>query len=631
MTNSEERIEFWKELWTDLISNFLKRPAFGLKLYNPHILVEDIISEIEDNSFKNLDNKNYFYAQLNYYLENDPAIKACLHSKFQIARRNFEPNKSNYLLEILKDVKTSFSSGFYFEKSLDLLIEILLNEEIITKEFIDECRYLSQVIIIEFMKRKYTLEDIKDFTKHIFENYKYEDDGRLVTSYPHNLSYTDYERIDNKTNPQFYTDVKEIIDNLTISKRLKALSTLYNKKAEKVHYIFVVEGLKGSVNIEIAGITFYSLDQNRFTKIFDNKEFDEENLQMNKEDDFEFLQAAVEVDYLTSKSSLLQAINKLENALDLISCYYNTKTPLELDISRYIVVKDNKLIHWSSGTDKRARFQKHIDSLDIQDFNSNFEILMDKDILWKNFTDKSVLKIRNAIHWHRKAQESKKDEDKLLHYWISIENLFTETNLAEILKKNKTGKIHIIQEVISSNQILPFIFGYGWDLYWHYDNKSHKLHHSQKMIIPDELIEKANFNRKTGEKIYLKKFIDCLDEIEPYETNPFFVEQLRQVKEFYKNPKIAKEIIDKQIEQIQTDLLMIYRFRNLIVHNAHFDNTLLKYYVWKIKQFSNNFLRSIIENLENDKTLPEIIFSIHAKREHFLNDMEMGKFDVFDQ
>ena len=305
MVKSEDRIEFWKEIWKDLISNFLKRPAFGLKLYNPHILVEDIITEIEDNSFKNLDNKNYFYQQLNYYLKNDPVVKKDLCSKFQLARKNFEPNKTNYLLEILKDLKTSFSSGFYFDKSLELLIDLLMQEKDITKEFINESNYLSQVIIIEFMKRKYTFEDIIDFPKRIFENYEYEDDGRLVTNFPHGLNYADYEKIDNKTEPKFYDDVKQIMDNLSTVKRLKALSNLFNKKTDKVHYIFVVEGLKGSANIEIAGVTFYSLDQKRYTEISDDPDFDEENLQIRKEKDFKFLQAAVEVEYLTSKSSLL--------------------------------------------------------------------------------------------------------------------------------------------------------------------------------------------------------------------------------------------------------------------------------------------------------------------------------------
>jgi hypothetical protein len=631
MTKSEERIEFWINMWESFIKNFLKKPSFGLNLYNPHILIEDIISEIEDNSFKNSDNKKYFYSKLNYYIENDPVIKKDLSSMFQIARRNFEPNKSNYLLEILKQIKLSFSNGFYFEKCLDLLIYLLTNNNEITEDFIKESNYLSQVMIIEFVKRKYSLEDIVNFPKQIFEGYEYEEDGRLVTNFPHGLDPNDYDTIDNKTEPKFYEDVKQIMDSLTNFKRLKALLNLFNKKTRKVYYIFVVEGLKGSDNIDIAGVTFYSLDKKRYTEIPENPDFDEENLQMIKKESYKFLQAAVEVDYLTSKSSLLIALSKLETALDLISCFYSVQTPLVVNSSNYLVVEDNKCINWFSGTDKREKIHKHIDSIDVKDLNIYLDIILEKDIQWNDFNDKSVRKIKNAIHWHRKAQESNNDEDKLLNYWISIENLFTESNLSEILNKSKSEKINIIKEVISSNQIFNFIYGYGWDLFFHYYNQFQNLFQSHYLSMPDELIERANFNKKNEDVINLKEFINCIGEIKLYETNPFLFEQLRQIEAFYNNAKEAKTIIENQIEQIQNDLLMIYRFRNLIVHNAHFDNTLLKYYVWKINQFSNNFLKSIIKNLDKEKTLEDIIFSIQTKKEHFFNEIDSGRFEIFER
>ena len=67
------KIEYFKDLWNNLIDNFLDK-SFGLNLYNPHTLVEDIITEIEENSFKNLDNRKYFYDKLNEYFNSDFVI-----------------------------------------------------------------------------------------------------------------------------------------------------------------------------------------------------------------------------------------------------------------------------------------------------------------------------------------------------------------------------------------------------------------------------------------------------------------------------------------------------------------------------------------------------------------------------
>lgn len=627
MEQKQDRIEFWKDLWVDIITNFHKKPAFGFTLYNPHILIEDIIIEIVDNSFKNTDNKSFFYAQLNYYLENDIVVEKYFKAKFAIARRNFEPNKAKFLLEILKDLKKSFTDGMYFSKCIDELAKLLIEEGNISKEFIDQCSYLSQSIIIEYMKKQYVLDDIIKFPDYIFENYDY-DNNRLVTKFPHGMNFQDYLNEDGEIKDVFFETIKENIDNLTIMDRLHSLHNIFNKKTYKANYIFVIEGLKGSISIDVAGVTFYSLDNKRFTEKSQD-EFDEEDLQSNSKNSVKFVQAAVEVDFLSTKSSLIDAISKLENALDLVSCYFNTKTPLEIDTSKYLVVQDGKWLHWNSGTDKRLVFHKHIDSLNTDLFKDSFDTLIEKDFLWKNVVDSTALKIRNAIHWHRKAQESKKDEDKLLNYWISIENLFSGNDLHEILNKN-TSKFNVIQELISSNQMFSFLYSYGWDLYWHYNKKVSKIIPSQTELFSDELIEKANFNRKTGEKIYLKKFISCLEEIQTYEKNKFYIDQLDNVKRFYSDSSYSKKILENHIEQIRNDLLMIYRLRNLIVHNAHYDNTLLKYYVRKIKDFSNDFIRAVIRDTKQGTDLNEVIFKIHLKKEYYLTDLQNGKLEVFE-
>ncbi|SNR37774.1 HEPN domain-containing protein [Flavobacterium sp. ov086] len=634
MKYSEQRINFWTELWQDLIKNFLKKSAFGLNLYSPHILVEDIIVEIEENHFQNLDNKKFLYNRLNFFIDNDQVIKKEMRSKFNIVRKNFEPPKFNYLLEALNDIRNNFESGFYFDKSLILLVDSLILEEEITNDFIKSCKYLSEVLIIEFIKRNYSLDDIKKFAEYIFDEYEYEnsDKIRVFTNFPHGIDYENYWIAEDEVDPKFYAEVRDLMDTLTSRERLLSLSNLYYKKTEKVYYIFIVEGLKGDTVVEIGGVTFYSLNSKRFTNMPDNPTEDYENLQQDREEIDRFLQAAVEVDYLKPRSSLKQAINKMENSLDLISCYYNNNTALEIDISNYVIVKDNSWKYFGSGTDKRQVFSKHLEALDLTTVKI-FDELIDKGILWvENSNNKAVWKIKNALHWYRKAQESRKDEDKLLNFWISIENLFFEKEiLSDVLKKNKNSKFHIIQEIIASNQIFAFIYNYGWDLYRHYNNQVNHAFYKPKLSLPNELIQKAQLNKKKGEKIYLEEFINSLEEIKIYEINPFFLEEIEKTLKFYKDIKTTKKIIQEQIEQIQNDILMIYRLRNLVVHNAHFDNSLLEYHVWKIEQFSGNFLRSVIRNLEEDRSLSDIILKIHFKREHFENEIEIGKFDIFNK
>jgi hypothetical protein len=65
-----EKIKYWVDLWEDLISNFNKN-RYGLTLINPHLILRDIIDEIEDNKLKNKENKKYYNKQLNHIIKSN--------------------------------------------------------------------------------------------------------------------------------------------------------------------------------------------------------------------------------------------------------------------------------------------------------------------------------------------------------------------------------------------------------------------------------------------------------------------------------------------------------------------------------------------------------------------------------
>ena len=115
MNSVEIKIKFWIELWEDLIKNFLKK-SYGLSLYSPHILIEDIITEIEENKFKNKENKKYFYSKLNEFIKNDEVIISNLKSEFTLLRKDFNSNKVNYILALSKKINESFKNGIYFTR-----------------------------------------------------------------------------------------------------------------------------------------------------------------------------------------------------------------------------------------------------------------------------------------------------------------------------------------------------------------------------------------------------------------------------------------------------------------------------------------------------------------------------------
>ncbi|WP_225037062.1 hypothetical protein [Winogradskyella sp. SM1960] len=629
MENIEIKIKFWNELWEDLIHNFLKK-SYGLTLYSPHILIEDIIVEIEENQFRNKENRKYFYSRLSEFLENDIVIKKHLKSEFTLLRKDFNSDKTNYILALSKKINESFKKGIYFQKTLALTEKILLEDSDLDIDFVNQINYYSQSLIVELIRKSYALEDIKKFVENIFDNIHYHGDS-LITDYPHNVDYAKYKNKDEKIDFKKAEEViKNIIDKLSTSDRIKRLSYYYNKKTEKVKYIFFIKGIKGDIEKTIFDVNFYNINIKRYTE--DDRSFDSEDLQKDLKKD-KYLQAAVEIDYLLPKSSLKLAKSKIENALDILACYFNFKTDVSLNESKYVIVnKDGRMLFSTSGGEKDDRFMNYHDALNFNEIENHIDNLKEFSFLWNSkLNSETVSKIKNALHWYRKGEQSTKEADKMLNYWIAIENLFNskEDIKKDIFKDTNRSKFNLIQEIIADEQIFKFVYDYGWELYHYFSNKVGN--HFNKSDIPEKLIKLGQLNPELGTSIYLEKFIKVLPELRDYEKNLFILDKIDSVIKFYSDSSFTKSEILNHIEQVKTDVLMIYRFRNLIVHNAHFDNTILPYFVWKTRSYCGGILRKFINSYKENSKLSDIIFEIYIEKEKFLLDFEKGNIDLFEK
>lgn len=629
MNNIEIKIKFWNELWEDLIDNFLKK-SYGLTLYSPHILIEDIIVEIEENQFRNKENRKYFYAKLSEFLDNDLVIRKHLKSEFSLLRKDFNSDKTNYILSLSKKINESFKRGIYFKKTLAFTEKILLEDSELDIEFVNQINYYSQSLIVELIRKSYDLEDIKKFITNIFDQYYYQG-GSIITNFPHDVNYSKFKNNEGKIDfKKAEEKVKNTLDKLSLSDRIKKLTYYYDKKTEKAKYIFFIKGIKGEIEKTIFDVTFYSLNKKRF--IEGDRIIDSEDLQrhLNKE---KYIQAAVEIDYLLSKSSLKFAKSKIENALDILACYFRFKTEVSLNESNYVVVDNNGRMMFSSfGRGKDDKFLSYHDSLNLNEIDKHIDDLKEYSFLWKSQNNtEPVSKIKNALHWYRKAEQSTKEADKMLNYWIAIENLFNskEDTKKDIFNDSNKSKFNLIQEIISDEQIFKFIYEYGWELYYYFSNKVDNIF--GKSDIPEKLIKSGQLNPKVGTKIYLEKFIKVLPELRNYEKNLFILDKIDSVINFYSDSAFTKKEILNHIEQVKNDVLLIYRFRNLTVHNAHFDNTLLPYFVWKTKSYCGGILRKFISSYKENIKLSDIIFDIHIEKKKFMLDFEKGKVNLFEK
>jgi hypothetical protein len=105
--------------------------------------------------------------------------------------------------------------------------------------------------------------------------------------------------------------------------------------------------------------------------------------------------------------------------------------------------------------------------------------------------------------------------------------------------------------------------------------------------------------------------------------------QIKKLKDFYHN-KDFTIVKFKEFElQIKNEILMIYRLRNLIVHNAQYDYTLLPYFTWKIESLTGNFIRKIISERNNgNNDFRDILIGIYYEKEKLINDIKNKSIDL---
>ena len=100
-------------------------------------------------------------------------------------------------------------------------------------------------------------------------------------------------------------------------------------------------------------------------------------------------------------------------------------------------------------------------------------------------------------------------------------------------------------------------------------------------------------------------------------------DELALMGEFYKSDKGLK---DKE-HQIKEDLLMIYRLRNMIVHNAALSCVNMAFYAREAKFYAQQVIRDVIDKASGEKNIEEIVLGAKLDYQVFMAnfDEELSK------
>ncbi|HKV38627.1 MAG TPA: hypothetical protein VJX67_05405, partial [Blastocatellia bacterium] len=431
-SNITDKTKYWVDLWEDLVDR-VNEQIDGLDLTNPQLALREIVDEINYNHLRNHENKRYFKRLLKRIKDRDPVLKEKAEKAgidFVFLLKEFDGGSNPYLLELCKRTLDILADGRYFERACALLKSIVLPA---TWQKGEEGTLLtlSQSLIAELMLRGYSLETIRNQPGNLFASY-FERNGRLVTDYPLSFSWREFVREGSLDLAAYNSAVRVEVDSLSLEQRIDRLRYYMIAPPIDGYVIFRIDGIKGSAGLDVGPVSFYSPNSKRYLTDPALPSLEAETF--GAPGPVYFINAAVRTRFLDKTAVLADAIETLETALDLLSAYLPTNMKLSIRRGSYLITDlEGRNVGYELSISERDEAYSYSKSFDLDRFpiatlgGGELSPLLQGigGFLFQapeSQTD-TEQKIAQSMHWYRKGKESNGSADKLLSYWIAIENL----------------------------------------------------------------------------------------------------------------------------------------------------------------------------------------------------------------
>lgn len=602
-------LKFWLRYWDECVSEFTKLDKFDLHLDNPHFLIEDVLSEIEYNSFQNSDNRQYFKSTLGKCLKNDTAFAAICRTQCALALKDWDSSPI-YIRTLCQEMLQCINEK-YVDVIIDKLIEIVDGSETLTSSVKRQiCKY-SDLLISELLAQGISAKDISSFIKE--DEAAIDATGKIIVA---GDTFHEFRRDSFSTEEEYHEAIETYLNNRNANEYLGNLRKQYLKDSKEGHVLLRVKGVKGKTNFTFQGVHFYSIDS--VTYIKDSPGFSDIE---KPQGDFEFINIAVPVEHKYFNSSLDFALSKATEVLDFLSLDLDAMKKISIDRKDISLVIDGRVCgstHDRTADPSFGELMNRIESIDLSTIQEDISGITSKshNIIAEN----DLRKISNAVHWYNKAKTADRDEDTLLYSWIAIESLLkTNNNIQEAIipEHKKRNTLSIIQEICSGIMLHNRFYRYAFN-YYSYIIRS-TTHYDNYFDIPSDIIEKANLYHKERGVMIISQFFNFLNEIKNNINSEILKFELEELDEFYSTVKRQQEYINR----IKNDLLLIYRLRNLISHNATYSRTQTKLYGYKAKVICGNLIQAVRHHSQKFCiSVDEALVRLHTDHLQFMADIE---------
>lgn len=623
----ENLLSYWQHYWSHCLEKLTDKDNVSFKMLGPRMLMQDIIDEIEGHGLSNPDNIDYFKRQIGELDKKDEIFRYLCHPMVTclLQRLGNKTNKDSSIL-LCKKILNRLAVKRYFTLLVDWLAETIDNIAESNYESRKKINEITHLVISEFIAEGFVPDEIKRYATDIPGVAIAE--GGVVLAAPtefDSLKATDFE-----SEEEYYKAVYERIKNRNAHQSLEVLKYYYYITPREAFFIVRLNGLKGQIDDHIGDINIYSPKVKRYIK-------DGHSLSKVEEvtEDRDSVNAAIPIDFTSIEQAKVYARAKLEEVLDIMTLTYRTQAPITIATNRYAVVADGEEISMSvsvKGNDPqlfdRDEMMRYFDALDLTELKGDgFKFLTDKHEVVEMGQGVLRRRLKNAARWYSKAIAADKEVDVLLYSWFAIEGLLkvgnqTQTEMA--VKNKDVNSLNVIQEFVSSIICKSYFHSYLRGTYRNflYHTNLNGMYNNY-YDLKDDVIDKAGLNLKAGDHYKDGAFLSAVTDLTACINDDIVRDELAEMQAFYQ----SDEGIKAKASHIKDDLLMIYRLRNMIVHNAALSSVNISFYAREAIYIAQRVIRYVIDHIGGNKTIEEIVLGAKLDYQVFMQsfDEELNK------
>lgn len=585
-TPSEELIYF-TDCWECFCSK-LSNPTIYDTLNSPHFLINEIIIELNINEKDNSKHLNYFRESATTHKSFYFLFTSELQALWNMLVNELQNPNKDVLLKIAYEIKEKFMQDEFVS-----YLEGKTKQVIFDKKDKEKIKKSAAVIIFEFIYRQFEIKTISNLCDKVFSSY-------------YEIDYPNGKRI-----------LKEEMEKLTFDDRLSRLFEILTQKERYQYVVFYVKGLHLSQEETFDDVTFYNPLVSKKLKGFTSNEecFHNANYETGSN-------VLVKVFCKDTLFGVNIAKKQVSEICDYLKLLYRTEADYKIFSDEYLICDESmNIVSHSRSNDTKSLYDLSIDRIRN---NSQKNISVIYKNLFDSISDSDSKAIKNALHFYRKGIESDNQEEKLLNLWISLENVFSGVSIKLSKENEDKTKFSKISDCLKHYLIFRYFYSCGWSIYdrFQYYFKSVNIVNSRRVsriLLSAEDSKKINIVTSSKNGFSLFDFINLLNKFGKCTDNCIFNEELNKTIEFYKSNKTFTNAINAIEPTIKNELLMIYRQRNQIVHKASYDTTLLNFYISKLQFVTTVFLRDLIANMPNEKSINNFILNQYIKVEKIRN------------